>query len=1071
MSINPVGLLFVSLAMCSLAVVSAAEKPNFVIINVDDLGFADIGPYGSDNNTPHLDRMAREGRKLTSHYAAPVCSPSRASLMTGCYPKRALPIPHVLFPSAAVGLHSDEITIAEVLKDVGYKTACIGKWHLGDQPEFLPTRQGFDYYYGIPYSNDMGPVTDGSKSNFGQIIPKARRNEKVKPNGEPSETGLTGNSQPPLPLVENETVIERLRGPEQETITKRYTEHAIEFIRENKAEPFFLYLPHNAVHFPLYPREEFRGKSPNGLIGDWAEEIDWSVGQVLDTLRELKLDERTLVIFTSDNGGATNFGSNNKPLRGAKAQTFEGGIRTCTLAWWPGQIPAGTSTRAMTSMMDVLPTFASLAGAKLAPDRKIDGVDVWPVLSGDEINDSSEGPRQLFFYFRGFAMEAIRKGPWKLHFEGNQLFNLDDDIGESSNVAAAHPQIVASLREAALTTESDLGLKQIGPGCRPLGRITSPRPLIGNDGKVREDMAAVRADVSRPNVVVFLADDAGWGDYSRNGNTQVSTPNIDSIAAEGVTLDRFYVCPVCAPTRAEFLTGRYHSRTGVYGVSTGQERIDFDEKTIADAFKAAGYATGAFGKWHNGSQWPYHPMARGFDEYYGYTSGHWGEYFDPPLEHNGKPVRAKGYIVDACTNQAIDFIDRNHAKPFFCYVPFTTPHSPWAVPEEDWVRFKNKPINQFSSTPKQDVIAHTRCALAMLENQDRNVGRVLARLEELDIADNTIVLYFSDNGPNTARFNGGMKGRKGGTDEGGVRSTCFLRWKAGLPANTTMTNISGAIDLMPTLTALAGVPQVSKKPIDGLNLTPWLRDEAKGVIDRAIFSTWNQKVSVRTQTHRLDHDGILFDMVKDPGQTTPLGNDSWELGVELRAAVASWKAEVLGADSTRQKKAGRDPSVDPRSIPVGYSEFPRTWLPARDGNPVGQVKRSSSAPNSSYFVNWKSTEDRLIWDIQVHTTGLYKVEIEYTCAKSDEGATIEVEFNGSRIEGSVMPAWDPPLYINQDTIPRPPAESPSKEFRSLQLGKMALTQGAGPLTVRALKVAGNEVMHLSSINLTLVEPE
>ena len=213
-------------------------------------------------------------------------------------------------------------------------------------------------------------------------------------------------------------------------------------------------------------------------------------------------------------------------------------------------------------------------------------------------------------------------------------------------------------------------------------------------------LASLRA-APPPNVVIFLADDAGWGDYSHSGNTQVRTPNIDSIATGGVSLDRFYVCPVCSPTRAEFLTGRYHPRGGVRGVSTGQERLDLGEKTLADAFKAAGYATGAFGKWHNGSQWPYHPMARGFDEYFGHSSGHWGEYFDPPLEDKGRMIRTRGYIVDVCTDRALDFIERSKAKPFLCYVPFTTPHSPWAAPDEDWQRFKDKPITQRATQPGQ----------------------------------------------------------------------------------------------------------------------------------------------------------------------------------------------------------------------------------------------------------------------------------------------------------------------------------------------------------------------------------
>ncbi len=318
-----------------------------------------------------------------------------------------------------------------------------------------------------------------------------------------------------------------------------------------------------------------------------------------------------------------------------------------------------------------------------------------------------------------------------------------------------------------------------------------------------------------PNVVIFLADDAGWGDYGANGNTQAVTPNIDSLARDGVMLDRFYVCAVCSPTRAEFLTGRYHGRMGVSGTSLGQERLDLDEQTIAQVFQAAGYATGAFGKWHNGSQWPYHPMARGFDEYYGHTAGHWGEYFDPPLEHNGRPVREQGYIVDLCTNKALEFIDRNADQPFFCYVPFTTPHSPWAAPEENWQRFKEKPITQRATNPNQEELDHTRCALAMLENQDRNVGRVLKKLDDLGVTDNTIVLYFSDNGPNSWRWNDGMKGRKGSTDEGGVRSTCYFRWPGKLPAGATVVEIAGAIDLLPTLTSLAGVMHTGAKPLDG----------------------------------------------------------------------------------------------------------------------------------------------------------------------------------------------------------------------------------------------------------------
>lgn len=588
---------------------------------------------------------------------------------------------------------------------------------------------------------------------------------------------------------------------------------------------------------------------------------------------------------------------------------------------------------------------------------------------------------------------------------------------------------------------------------------------------------------SRPNVVVFLADDAGWGDYSQNGNTQVRTPHIDSIATTGVTIDRFYVCPVCAPTRAEFLTGRYHPRGGVRGVSTGQERLDLNERTIAEAFKAAGYATGAFGKWHNGSQWPYHPKARGFDEYFGHTSGHWGEYFDAPLEDNGRMIRTEGYIADVCTDRAVDFISRNQSQPFFCFVPFTTPHSPWAVPDNYWQRFRDKPMTQQATVSKEENIDETRCALAMVENQDDNVGRVLSKLDELKLADNTIVLYFSDNGPNSARWTGGMKGKKGTTDEGGVRSTCFIRWPGQLPSGHTVTQIAGAIDLLPTLTSLAGVPRIGEMPLDGRDLSPLLQKlpvTEKTWPDRKIFSTWAGRVSVRTQQFRLDDQGRLFDMMADPGQLQPVNDQHPDDASRLQAAVQTWRADVLQssltqatADQTGNKKqprpAGANNAVDPRPFTVGYPEFPITMLPARDAEPHGGIRRSSPAPNCSYFVNWTSLDDRIVWNIDVHTTGTYEVTIDYTCPDDDAGSIIELSFGSNKLSGEVTPGWNPPLYTNQDTLPRPHGESQMKEFRILQLGQIELDKATGSLSLRALRIPGQSVMDLRRLTLTLTQ--
>lgn len=463
-------------ALCA-APLPAADRPNFVVVNVDDLGYADIGPFGSTlNRTPNLDAMAREGRKLTSFYAAPVCSPSRAALMTGCYPKRALPIPHVLFPANDIGLSPNEVTVAEVLKKQGYATAIVGKWHLGDQPAFLPNNQGFDLHFGLPYSNDMGPAADGVKSDLGKPLPAVK-----------------GPGQPPLPLLRNGTVVKRVMPDDQQSLTELYTAEAESFIASHTGGPFFLYLAHNAVHFPLYPGKTWAGKSPHGLFSDWVEEVDWSVGRVLDAIRKAGLAERTLVLFTSDNGGTPR--SVNAPLRGHKASTFEGGVRVPTIAWRPGTVPAGTSTDAILGMFDVLPTFAALAGGGVPTDRKIDGANITPHLTGAA---GATPAHDTFLYYRGLKLEAVRHGDWKLHLADPakkagaadpgfkaRLYDLKADIGESKDVAAANPEVVKRLEGVAAATKDDLGLDGTAPGSRPLGKVGDARPIIGADGTVR----------------------------------------------------------------------------------------------------------------------------------------------------------------------------------------------------------------------------------------------------------------------------------------------------------------------------------------------------------------------------------------------------------------------------------------------------------------------------------------------------------------------------------------------------------------------------------------------------------
>lgn len=588
--------------------------------------------------------------------------------------------------------------------------------------------------------------------------------------------------------------------------------------------------------------------------------------------------------------------------------------------------------------------------------------------------------------------------------------------------------------------------------------------------------AAARAATpsAPPNIVVVLTDDQGWGDLSLTGNQNIRTPNIDSIGQNGAVFDRFFVSPVCAPTRAELLTGRYHSRTGVRGVSTGLERLNVDEKTIADALKAGGYSTGAFGKWHNGSQWPYHPNAREFDEYYGFTAGHWGEYFDALVEHNGTPVRGKGYIIDDLTDHALQFIEKNRSKPFFCYVPYNTPHSPWSVPDEYWNRYKDKAITQRGHDGDREKLDVTRCVLAMTENLDWNVGRILRKLDELRLSENTIVIYFSDNGPNSVRWNGGMKGTKGSTDEGGVRSPFFIRWPAKIKAGTTVREIAGAIDLLPTLTQLAGVKRVGSKPLDGRDISPLLFGTARDWSDRQIISHQNGSVSVRTQRYRLDRAGALFDMVADPGQTTDVSARHPEVAAQLTQAVASWRREVFGSataapgQNATDGKAARAAmaATDNRPFPVGFREWPRTPLPARDGMPHGQVRRSVTSPNCSYFTNWTSTADKMTWDIEVHTAGEYLVEVYYTCPAGDVGSTVELSFKAATATGKVAAAWDPPLNDDEDVLPR--TQSFMKDFRPLPLGTVRFEKGRGPLTLRATQVAGREVADVRMVTLTLL---
>lgn len=437
--------------------------PNIVLILADDLGYGDLGCYGARGyRTPNLDRLAAQGTRFTSFYVAQaVCSASRAALLTGCYPNR-IGILGALGPNSKTGINPAERTLAEVLKTCGYATAIFGKWHLGDAPEFLPTRHGFDEYFGLPYSNDMWPF----HPDYVNL---------------PSDAARRKQGYPDLPLYEGERVaIRPVTAAHQAQLTTWYTERAADFIARHRDRPFFLYLPHAMPHVPLFASEKFRGKSRAGLYADVIREIDWSVGEILKALRRHGLEERTLVIFTSDNGPWLLYGNHAGsagPLREGKATTFEGGVRVPFIARWSGRIPRGRVCGELATTMDLLPTLARLAGAELPRDRCLDGRDIGPLLRGEP---GARTPHEAFYYYWGRELQAVRSGPWKLHFPhtyprpdppgadgrpgrytelriGPALFNLETDPGETRDVAAQHPDVVRRLEALAETARADLG--------------------------------------------------------------------------------------------------------------------------------------------------------------------------------------------------------------------------------------------------------------------------------------------------------------------------------------------------------------------------------------------------------------------------------------------------------------------------------------------------------------------------------------------------------------------------------------------------------------------------------------
>lgn len=852
-------------AGCLAVSASHADQPNIIFLLTDDLGYSDISCYGATKvSTPHIDQLAENGIKFTDfHSAASICSPSRAAFLTGGYPQRAglyMGINPIRDAHWFLGLHPDEITIAEQCQQQGYATYHVGKWHLGTEPEFMPRKQGFDHTYGMHCNYSHSPV-----------------------------------------LYDDDEVVFKKTPLDQ--LTALYTDRVTEIIRESAKsnKPFFLYYAHNYPHTPYKASAKFAGSSKDGVRGDMMQEMDWGIGEMMKALDDAGIADNTLVIFTSDNGPNKN--EHAQPFQGTKYVTHEGGHRVPFIVHWPDSVKAGGVSAANIHAMDLFPTLSEVIGAELPTDRVYDGESLLPLLTGGALTRSPDEP---FFYYNCENLQAIRKGDWKIHlprspqqipfWQGGKgittldeplLYDLKSDPGESKNVADEHPEIVTELTKLAEQTREQLGeYGQRGDAQRATGSIYPESPVISHSRDWKQVPAEIAAGLETerarrrsapakqekatplpkgkpgPNIVLIFADDLGYGDLGCYGATKVQTPNIDQLATEGRKFtDAHSASAVCTPSRYALMTGEYPFRRNLSRpvfLKTGLV-IDTEKLTAPDVLKGAGYATACIGKWHlgfgekapdwNGELKP-GPLELGFDYYYGVpvvnshppfvyvenyrVVGHvpedpfvFGkkantrEFFEKMgLDQIGGADAAHALYDDEMvgtrlTEKSIDWIKQQGKNPFFLYLSTTNIHHPFT------------PHPRFKGTsqcgPYGDYI----------HELDWMVGEVMKTLEEQGVADNTLVIFTSDNGgmfnvggqnawDDGHRLNGELLGFKFGAWEGGHRIPFIARWPGKIKANTTSKTLVSNIDMLATFGALTGTRLNQSQSADSVNILPAL---------------------------------------------------------------------------------------------------------------------------------------------------------------------------------------------------------------------------------------------------------
>ncbi len=570
-----------------------------------------------------------------------------------------------------------------------------------------------------------------------------------------------------------------------------------------------------------------------------------------------------------------------------------------------------------------------------------------------------------------------------------------------------------------------------------------------------------------PNVLLIMTDDQGFGDIRSHGNPHVDTPTHDRIAAEGVRFDRFFVSPVCAPTRASLLTGRWHLRTGVHGVTRGRETMRSDETTIAEIFRGAGYATGAFGKWHNGAHYPQHPNGQGFDQFVGFCAGHWNNYFNSHFERNGTLERFDGFIIDRMTDEAISFIESNAGRPWFCYVPYNTPHSPWQVPDKLWQKYLSRNVGDPKAT----------CAYAMVENIDTNMGRLLAVLDKWELDENTIVIFLTDNGANSDRFNAGMKGRKGSLHEGGTRVPCFIRWPKEIPGERTIPQIASHIDLLPTIAEMADVEISRELKLDGRSLVPLIKGENVGWRPRNLYAHWGDDPSgkpnasrgaIRSERWRAvksNNKWELYDMLADPSQLNELAQEKSDVLSQLSADYEKWFADVTSQGFERI------------AIDIGHDESPAVTLPGHEASLVtggtATPGGGKKTPGISYvgragwandwITNWTDANAFPQWPINVVSPGKYRVSLECSAPESAVGSKVQVRAGGNTLTAVIESSLPARQIDSPDRVKR--GEVYEKVWPLVVLGDLDLPDGHSTLSVHPVGMVGDRFIDLKAVHI------